>query len=218
MVAFLIPALIGAAGAIGSSLLGKSAADKQASIAKKTLKKQTAMTAPYREAGARATGELGYLTGGGTPEEQAAALNRFRGSGEYQLLYENMLREARPEIFGQQAGAGNFFSGNTLKALQDRAARISDQLFGNYSNNLFKLAGSGLTATGIGTQNLGAASEAKQQATANEFGAIASGIKGVTSSLGSLNYPNMFASGGASSYAPGVGPGGMGYSYFGGPR
>src|SRR6185503_16471713 len=118
-----------------AALLGKSGSDAQAKIANKTLKKQMEVSAPYRAAGEAALPELGLITGGGTPEQRAGVLERFKTSPEYQLLYENMLAEARPEIFGQQAGAGNYFSGGTLKALQDRAARISDQLFGSYSSN-----------------------------------------------------------------------------------
>jgi hypothetical protein len=41
---------------VGSALIGKSAADKQAKSAKNTLKKQIAQVEPWRESGARAAG------------------------------------------------------------------------------------------------------------------------------------------------------------------
>ncbi len=190
-----------------SSLLGANAAsDAAKTMAKsneKMLKAQIAQVAPFREAGVRATGALEPLFGQGTPEEQAAALERFKNSGEYKLNYDNMLKDAREDVLAYGAGSGGLFSGNTLKALQDRAGRISNQLFGNYTSNLFRLSGTGAAAASGNQSVMNAAENRNQDALASAGNASIAGIQGLgTAAQGIASGFKNLVGGGGSSFGP----------------
>lgn len=185
---------------IGTSLIGadaaKDAAKAQAKSNMKMLDKQIAQVAPFRDAGVAATGELKSATGLGSPEETAASVARFKASPEYALNYDNMLTDARDDVTAYGSGTGNLFSGSTLKALQDRAGRLSNQLFGNYTNNLFKLSSQGANAATNNASNMGAAEGRNQTALANQGNAGVAGILGVGQGLqglvGSDTFKNIF--------------------------
>lgn len=66
--------------------------------------------------------------------------------------YQFTQNEAMRGVMGQQAARGLVNSGGTLRALQDRAAGIASQGYGDYMNRLAALSGVGQTAVGQGQQ------------------------------------------------------------------
>ena len=186
---------------IGTSFIAgnaaKDAAKKQAKSNMAMLDKQIGQVAPFRDAGVAAVDPLKKAYGLGTPEDSAAAVARFKASPEYQLNYDNMLEDARGDVTAYGAGTGNLFSGNTLKALQDRAGRISNQLFGNYTSNLCSLAGMGANAATNNATNMGAAEGRNQTAIANQGNAKIAQITGMGQGVQSLadDFKNMFSAG-----------------------
>ncbi len=200
----ILSSVIGGVSSILGANSAKDAAKTMAKSNEKMLKAQIAQVAPFREAGVRATGALEPLFGQGSPEQQAAALERFRNSGEYKLNYENMLRDAREDVMAFGAGGTTgLFSGNTLKALQDRAGRISDQLFGNYTSNLFKLSGQGAAAASGNQSVMNAAENRNQDALASAGNASIAGIQGLgTAAQGIASGFKNLVGGGGSSFGP----------------
>ena len=172
----------------------EDSAEKQLTSNRNMLTRQTREVAPFRDAGVEATKRLENIYMG-TGKEQDREVRRFENSPEYQLNYDNMRADARGDVKAFGAGDGSTFSGRTLKALQDRAGQISSQLFGNYTHNLFSLAGTGASAASGTAQNMGAMQTNNMTAYANEANANMAkwGAIGDTAD-------NMFG-GGSSSYA-----------------
>jgi hypothetical protein len=154
----------------------KKAAKEQSKSNAATLKKQIEQVAPFRDAGIAAINPLKDATGIG---DNNAAAARFKASPEYTLNYDNMLADSRDDVTAFGAGSGNLFSGGTLKALQDRAGRLTNQLFGNYTNNLFKLSGMGANAAAGVASNMGDAENRNQNAIANQGNASVAQTLGI---------------------------------------
>lgn len=191
---------------IGTSLIAgdavKKAAKTQSKSNMKMLNKQIEQVAPFRDAGVAAVDPLKDAYGIG---DSAAAMAKFKASPEYTLNYDNMLQDARGDVEAYGSGSGNLFSGSTLKALQDRAGRLTNQLFGNYTSNLFSLAGMGANAATNNASNMGAAENRNQTALANQGNANVAGILGAGQGFQDLfdsKHANIFG-GGQSSYAGG---------------
>jgi hypothetical protein len=198
----ILSALIGGATSLIAGNQAKKAAKAQAKSNMAMLDKQIAEVKPFKEAGVAAIDPLKFAVGTGTPEESAAAVSRFKASPEYTLNYDNMLTDARKDVEAYGSGSGNLFSGSTLKALQDRAGRISNQLFGNYTSNLFSLASLGANAATNNASNMGAAEGRNQTALANKGNAQVATTLGIGESVQELgkSFANMFG-GRSTSYA-----------------
>lgn len=199
----ILSSLIGGAVSLIGGNQAKKAAKEQAKSNERMLDRQIQQVAPFREAGVSAVDPLRFAYGTGTPEESAGAIERFKASPEYQLNYDNMLKDAREDVTAYGAGSGNLFSGQTLKALQDRAGRISNQLFGNYTSNLFSLASLGANAATNNATNMGAAENRNQTALANKGNAQVATTLGVgQAAQGAVDsFANMFRGGGGSSFS-----------------
>jgi hypothetical protein len=195
---------------VGSFFAGDAAADaakKQADIAKKTLAEQTKLTAPYREAGQRGATAFEASAGLGDEASDLQAVEDFRSSPNYRLNYDNMLRDAREDTLAFAAGSDTtgVRSGNTVRALSENAAKISNQLFGNYQDNLFRLTDVGLRATGAQAGFVGTAGDRRIDAAGAYGDAKAAQYLGIADSGASMFDDASRAFGGrmgSSSYAP----------------
>lgn len=91
--------------------------------------------APYRAAGQAGLG--GYMENLSQPFDQTPG-------------YQFMQNEAMRGVMANAASRGLVNSGATLRALQDRAAGLADQTYGQHMNRLAAAAGLGQTAVGQG--------------------------------------------------------------------
>lgn len=220
----ILGSIIGGVGSFFAGEAAKDAAEEQADIARETMNKQIAQVAPFRETGVAAQNDLATILGlpqyvapvkgkgkrnapaapvSSLEDRRADLVSRFQASPEYTLNYDNMMKDAEENVLAYGSGSGNLFSGNTLKALQDRAARISNQLFGNYTSNLFKLSTTGANAATNNATNIGTAGGRQIDASGAYGDASAAQILGVKNAALDLEdkYGNMFG-GGGSSYQP----------------
>lgn len=62
--------------------------------------------------------------------------------------YQFRLQQGQDAISGSAAAQGNYFSGNTMKALSDYNQNMGSQEYGNYLSRLGSLAGMGQSAAG----------------------------------------------------------------------
>lgn len=163
-----------AAVGIGSAVVGGAIAANGAKKAAKTQarsqqaaideqRRQFDLTredlSPYRTVGTGALNQLAGLYGlpqsdpnfsgpinlNGQPNP-AADFSSFFNSPDYQFNFSEGLRGVQ----NSAAARGGLYSGQALKALQERGAGIASQQFGNYTNRLAALAGIGQTATNTG--------------------------------------------------------------------
>lgn len=189
----VIAAGIGVVGAVGSSLIGASAAKKaagvQATAAERTAalqEKQFQQTradlAPWREIGASALNQyaqmLGIQTPGGTPGEAPDRSAFYQSPG-----YQFRLGEGIKAVERSAAARGSLQSGAAMKAVQRYGEGLASQEYGNYMTQLGGLAGAGqqaVTQTGIfGAQAAGAMGAAGERAGA----ARASGYLGAAGQI-----------------------------------
>ena len=105
--------------------------------------------------------------------------NAFTASPSYNLVRN----EALNGVQNSAAARGGLFSGNAGRALQDRAANVASQEYGNWFNQQSNLAGLGQTSA----QNLGSLGQNNANNVSNllnqQGNARASGITGQTNAL-----------------------------------
>jgi hypothetical protein len=127
--------------------------------------------APYRSAGQAGLGAYA-----------ANLAQPFQQTPGYQFLQNEAMRG----VMANQSARGMVNSGATLRALQDRAAGIADQSYGQYMNRLAALSGIGQTAAGQGASAaqgyggqaagvMGQGAQAQNQFLTQGAGALASG-------------------------------------------
>lgn len=102
--------------------------------------------APQAQGGVDAFGMLGDALGiGGNPEAANGAFQNFLNSSGF----KNILDQAMRGVTNSMAGRGLLRSGATGKALQDRAAGLGQQYFGNWLNQLSGASQLGQGAGGL---------------------------------------------------------------------
>jgi hypothetical protein len=111
----------------------QGATDQQLNLLQQIYNQNRADQAPYRAAGQQAVGQYA-----------AQAAMPFQQTPGYQFTQDEAMRG----VMANASARGLVNSGATLKALQDRAASLADQTYGNYMNRLAALSGIGQTATG----------------------------------------------------------------------
>jgi hypothetical protein len=123
--------------------------------------------------------QMPWLTSG------TAALNRLNDHNAFTASpsYDFVKREAMNGVQNSAAARGGLFSGNAGRALQDRAANVASQEYGNWFNQNASLAGLGQASA----QSLGAFGQNSANNVSNLLGqqgdARASGIAGQTNAL-----------------------------------
>jgi hypothetical protein len=106
--------------------------------------------------------------------------SRFYSSPDYQFA----LTEGLKGVENSAAARGGLYSGNAMRALQERGAGIASQQYGNYVNRLAALAGIGQSATQSGAQLGAQMSGNVSNLLAGQGDARASGIVGQTNAWG----------------------------------
>jgi hypothetical protein len=121
---------------------------------------------PWLEAGRNALGRLNDPNG-------------YTASPDYNYVRNEALRG----VEGSAAARGGLYSGNTMRALQDRAAGVASQDYGNWFNREASLAGVGQASA----QSLGSLGQQNSTNVSNllnqQGNARASGIEGQTNAL-----------------------------------
>jgi len=157
-----------AAGAIGGAIIGgmasSSAADTQAGAARNAaqlnwdmFQQQRGDTAPWREAGRNALGQIGNDTSFNTPFG-ASQFEQFKAPN-----YEFQLGQGMKALTNRQSAGGGRLSGNSLQAINDYAQNYASgayqNAFSNYQtdtsnrfNRLATVAGYGAGANQINAQ------------------------------------------------------------------
>jgi hypothetical protein len=107
--------------------------------------------------------------------------SRFYSSPDYQFA----LTEGLKGVENSAAARGGLYSGNAMRALQERGAGIASQQYGNYVNRLAALAGIGQSATQTGAQLGAQMSGNVSNLLAAQGDARASGIAGSANAWGS---------------------------------
>lgn len=150
--------------------------------------------APWRTAGQGALTRQSDLLGLNGADPQTNAFSAFRTDPGYEFTRD----QAVQGVDRSAAARGLLTSGRTIKAIQDRAASLADQGFGNYFNRLAGVAGTGQTATNS-TATAGA------NAANNEGNALISGANARASGIntGANALANGYA-GAANAYANGA--------------
>jgi hypothetical protein len=177
-------------GSLLGGIFGSNSADKAAQQQQQANQQAMQMTQPYREAGQNALGALGNAYGQNGAAGNQAAIAAFQNSPLYQMTYAPAMQAGQQGIERNASAAGLLDSGRTLKALQDRAARIGQQTFGDYVGGLDAQATRGQNAAvGAGTQLQQGTSAYNQDQMAGSD-ALQAGIMGVGNSLqnGLSNY------------------------------
>lgn len=203
-------------------------ARRRAALQRQATDRQLADLAPYKATGYGALNDLGTIYGqsasrtpnpyakfgddpyagvpggpGVAPADDLAARRRdlearFQDSPEYRLNYRNYVDEASRGIERNASASGLLNSGRTLEALGERAGRIGNQLFGDYTTKLFKLAGAGQEAVNSGGAAVRHGAEAEGSALDAEAGAV--GARADARMAGILGV-GQAVQGGLSSYA-----------------
>lgn len=172
----LIAALIGAAGSLGAAAMGARASRRAAGAVEDTQRENRALAEettgealseydsvldqalgaqqPYSQAGQAGLNELMAALGLGSAEENAGALNRFRGSPGYDF----QMGEGVNALDRSAAARGGLYSGAQGMALTQFGQGLADSTFNNRLNHLAGLAGLGeRTATNEAGMRLGVA-------------------------------------------------------------
>lgn len=145
----------GAADAITGAGAAKKAAKTQAESAQAAIDEQRRQydltredLAPSRQVGTGALNQLAAMYGipGASGASGPADYSAFYNSPDYKFA----LSEGLKSVENSAAARGGLYSGNAMRALQERGAGIASQNFGNYYNRLASLAGVGQTATNAG--------------------------------------------------------------------
>ena len=151
----LAAAGIGAAGAIGGSLISSQAAKSGQNAAQAQFAQQRDDLAPYRDASTGSLQAQQDLLGLNGPGAASTAMGNFQTSPGYQFSMDQGLRG----VDASAAASGLLRSGATLKAEQTFGTGLADQEFTNYYNRLYNLsqlgeqaaAGNASTANAAGT-------------------------------------------------------------------
>lgn len=97
----------------------------------------------WRLSGEGALGDIGSVLGIGPDGNPVAPdMSRFTLSPDYKFTMDENLKAVQ----GSAAAAGGLYSGNALKAIQDRSANVASGEFTNFLNRRLALAGLGQTA------------------------------------------------------------------------
>ena len=208
---------IGAAGSVGSSLLGglfQSDDVKSGQSAALAAQQQAIQTAqnqlgPWQGTGVTANAQEGNLLGLNGQPAADAAMATFQNTPGYQFQLTQGLRG----VDAGAAAAGMLRSGATLKGEQEFGQGLANTTFGNYFNQLQQLSGNGLTAaqgitsaaTGAANQTSGidtGAATAGANITGNTFAGIGTGINGLANNSAVQNW---ITGGGGTTGANGLG-------------
>jgi hypothetical protein len=206
--AALLPAVIGGAAALGGAAIAANSAKKAQKAQDATNAKVDAYGAPYRAAGAGALGSLETAYGLGDPNTLGARRDMFSRGFEdsplYKYTYQPAVDEATAAVERNASASGLLNSGRTLKAIQDRAARIGGQTFGNYLSGLETIAGRGQNAAFQQGAFAMQGTAASNQAGVAQGNALQGGLAGVSNAAqqGINNYNYLK---GISSYGPSLG-------------
>ena len=186
-----------------TSLLGMNsaanAAEDQLKYAKKRDKQVRADFAPYREAGVNYLGDLDTAYGGGDPATLEARRAEFQTGFENSPLYKNVFMpalETSTNNYNRFASStGQLNSGGTLKALQDRAAKLGQQTFGDYIAGITGRADQGQAAAAGTVMGTNPAFQAGQGALGAKGDAMTAGVLGVGNAItGGINNANYLKS------------------------
>lgn len=201
--AALIPAAIAGVGSIGAALIGKSSADKNAAAQSATSAKVDAYGAPYRAAGTNALADLQTANGEGDPATLAARRatldSNFENSPLYKYTYQPAVEQATLDAQKQGSSGGFLDSGRTIKAIQDRAARIGGQTFGNYLGTIEQTANNGQNAAFNSGNQAQTGQNALGTYTNDAGNALGAGVLGAANAAGA-GVGNYFQKMGQSSY------------------
>lgn len=129
---------------------------------------------PWLQSGGRALSKQEALTGLGGQEAQRQAYAQFEESPGQAWLRDQTMQG----VLNQSAAIGGLGGGNVRRELQEHAAGLASQDFGNYYNRLAGISGTGQT-TGAQLGQLGAQQSAQAGNLTNMAGqARASGVLG----------------------------------------
>ena len=194
-----ITAGVGAAGAIGSAVIGANAADdaKDAQVAaaqsaertkREMFDKARGYLEPYSTLGTEVMPTIKSLLGiGGDPSDMTATLEAYPG-------YKFAVDQGQKAIANQQQGQGARYSGNALKAAADYSQNMGYNVFSDYFGKLMGLQDTGFRASGaianltsgtgtdIANLQVGAGN-AQAAGIMGRANAIAGGISGVTNAI-----------------------------------
>ena len=151
---------IGAAGAIGGSLISANAAKSGQNAAQAQFAQQRNDLAPYRDASTGSLQAQQDLLGLNGPDAATTAMGNFQTSPGYQFSMDQGLRA----VDAGAAAKGLLRSGATLKAEQTFGTGLADQEFSNYYNRLFDMSKLGETAAAGGASTAVAAGNSAQGA------------------------------------------------------
>lgn len=206
----IVPALIGAGGAIGGALIGGNAEQNAANTAAQTQLQMYGQTRadlmPYMNGGNAAFSQLGALyTGGpgGGPNSQAmmTALTNTPG-------YQFGLQQGGQALDRSAASQGLLLSGAQQKASQQFGTNYAIQQawtpYVNELNSMSQLGENAAAMTGQQGTSAAASAGAAQLAGGNAAGAQATALGGYASQLGNNVYSYLNSgSGGGAGWSPG---------------
>lgn len=214
MLPFLLPALI----AGGSTLLsGLIQGSSQKTAAKAQTKALQQTLSPYTEAGASALSQMNILAGGGTPEEQAAAIEAIKSGSQY----EELVQQGENAILQNAAATGGLRGGNVQGALAQYSPALLNSLISQRYSQLGGIAGIGSQVAGQLASGLSSAGATSALASGSMWNAIPnalmsglgmySGLGGTFGTQGNVNaqqpvtYPNQIIGGRNVQFAAGGG-------------
>jgi hypothetical protein len=125
-------ALIGGATSLISSGQQAGAANNATDNTRQQFEETRADYAPWRDAGKLALSQQTDLLGLNGADKQTNAFTQFRADPGYNYTVD----QAVQGVDRSAAARGLLTSGATIKAIQDRAANLADQGYGNYFNRL----------------------------------------------------------------------------------
>jgi hypothetical protein len=205
----VVPALIGAATAVGGAAIAskgaKKAADTQAQAAREAqaanermLERQIGLQEPFRQGGITAQSKIMELLGIGgdaTSAEYGSAAKAF-GNDQFQQDpgYAFRQSEGMKALERSAAARGGLMSGSALKGIQrfgqDLASQEYQNAFNRYQieraarlNPLQSIMGSGQSAANVMTGTIGQSSQNEQNNAMNAGAARASGYVGSANAL-----------------------------------
>lgn len=157
---WIATAVVGSAvvGGVASSRASGKAVDAQLEASDAAIGEQRAareelreLLSPFTQAGTGAVPELTALGGAGTPEAEAAAIDRIRGGPEFEAL----VGEAEEGILASGSATGNLRGGNIREALASTRPSILSNLINQRFSRLMGITQIGQSsAAGQGTAGL----------------------------------------------------------------
>ena len=188
-VAIIGGAVVGAGATIASGNMAAGAAESAANSANAESRRQFDLQrsdlAPYRELGTATLPTLKGAYGLGTPEENAAALERFKtATPDYGFGFDEGNR-ALMGVLNRPGGVG-LGGGGAIKAATRYGQDYATTRFGDWRNSLSVPAGYGSNAVAQGNQasqnyanTYGANTRAAGDARASAYGNIGTGIQDI---------------------------------------